>query len=304
MKKDDFFSHKSPLRRTLLWLISLSVLLHLIVFIYFSLQEEEESKPIPKHIEVQFQPTTKKTLPPAAAAPQKTKKTLVKKAQRPRPVKKAAPAKASSSAKSAPAPPKLKLTGRLDDSAPRSISLQEEVEIPDRPSPSPTQQTEEEVEGPAIRQQPSRVRQTAPEGSKPIGVQADEGRITPQIPSTPAQLKERAPSLSSPASPSGPSAPAPRQNSSGIKIEGEAKGRAVIYRPRPPILDLDRDVTISLRFRVLHDGSVDQILPMIKGDSRLEQAAIDLLSRYRFEPIEPGAAPQEGVIRVTLGRNP
>lgn len=84
-------------------------------------------------------------------------------------------------------------------------------------------------------------------------------------------------------------------------IEGEAQGREVIYRPPAPSLDLERDVTISLSFVVLSNGSVEEIAPLKKGAPSLEALAIELLGQYRFKPL-PGAKPQRGIIHFTLTR--
>lgn len=85
------------------------------------------------------------------------------------------------------------------------------------------------------------------------------------------------------------------------RIEGQVKGRPLIYRPPAPNLDIERDVSIKLRFTVLPDGSVESIVPVVKGDPRFEALAIDLLGRYRFEPIS-GNQPQTGVIHFRLER--
>ncbi len=84
-------------------------------------------------------------------------------------------------------------------------------------------------------------------------------------------------------------------------IEGEAQGREVIFRPSAPNLDLERDVTVSLSFVVLSNGSVEEIAPLKKGAPALEALAIELLGQYRFKPM-PGAKPQRGIIHFTLTR--
>lgn len=71
-----------------------------------------------------------------------------------------------------------------------------------------------------------------------------------------------------------------------IQIEGPASARQVVYRPsRLPSVTLDRDVTIRLKFWVLPDGTVGDVVPLQRGDVRLEQAAIQYVKSWRFTPI-------------------
>jgi len=85
-------------------------------------------------------------------------------------------------------------------------------------------------------------------------------------------------------------------------IEGEVRGRPVIFHPKAPVLDIERNVTVTLRFIVLANGSVEQIIAIKKSDPRLEALAIELLGQYRFLPVE-GAEPQSGVIHFILHRS-
>jgi TonB family protein len=48
-----------------------------------------------------------------------------------------------------------------------------------------------------------------------------------------------------------------------------------------------KNIDVKLRFSILPDGSVGNILVLKKADSRLEQVAIDALRMWRFEPL-PG----------------
>lgn len=87
-----------------------------------------------------------------------------------------------------------------------------------------------------------------------------------------------------------------------IFIEGEASKRKILFRPQPPELDIERDVTISLRFTVLPDGSVDKILPYTKAEIQLESLAIDLLQQYKFKPLFGSDLQQSGIIHFTIYR--
>ncbi len=83
-----------------------------------------------------------------------------------------------------------------------------------------------------------------------------------------------------------------------IRIEGPASARTVSYRPaRLPSVTLDRDVTIRLKFWVLPDGSVGDVVPLQRGDVRLEQAAIQYVKSWRFTPVS-GSETVWGIIPV------
>lgn len=43
---------------------------------------------------------------------------------------------------------------------------------------------------------------------------------------------------------------------------------------------------IELRFKVLSDGSVSQVIPLQKADPALEQAAINAIKQWRFNPLQ------------------
>jgi hypothetical protein len=92
-------------------------------------------------------------------------------------------------------------------------------------------------------------------------------------------------------------------NSNSGELEGEVRQRKVIFKPQPPDLDIDSDVTITLSFTVLPNGQVDKITPVRKGDPRLERLAIGLLRQYRFEPLFESDAVQSGIIHFTIQRN-
>jgi len=87
------------------------------------------------------------------------------------------------------------------------------------------------------------------------------------------------------------------------EFEGEIRQRKVIYKPEPPQLDIDSDVTISLKFTVLPNGQVDQIFSLRKADPTLERIAIGLLQQYRFEPLFESDSVQNGIIHFTIERN-
>ncbi|MCB0748876.1 MAG: energy transducer TonB, partial [Ignavibacteriae bacterium] len=73
----------------------------------------------------------------------------------------------------------------------------------------------------------------------------------------------------------------------GFEIDFGGKGKRKIYSySLPPYPDgVSKEIDVKLRFSILPDGSVGKILPLIKADTRLEQAAINSLRQWRFEPI-------------------
>jgi hypothetical protein len=90
---------------------------------------------------------------------------------------------------------------------------------------------------------------------------------------------------------------------SNLKIEGEVSRRKLIYQPEAPNLDIDKDLTISLKFSVLPSGVVDQIIPFKKADPDLEKLATELLLQYRFEPLFGEKDIQYGIIHFTIKRS-
>jgi len=92
----------------------------------------------------------------------------------------------------------------------------------------------------------------------------------------------------------------PEEDSTSLAIEGPASMRQVISKPlRLPEIDLDVEVTIRLKFWVLPDGSVGEVVPLQRGDIRLERAAIQYLKSWRFTPLSSGNQTVWGIIPIT-----
>lgn len=72
-------------------------------------------------------------------------------------------------------------------------------------------------------------------------------------------------------------------------IEGPVRERKLLWRPPPPEIKVYRDADIRLRFEVRPDGSVTRVIPVIKADARLEQAATAYLLAWRFTSVDPEA---------------
>jgi TonB family protein len=65
---------------------------------------------------------------------------------------------------------------------------------------------------------------------------------------------------------------------------------------------LQKELGIKLKFMVLPDGSLDQILPVKKGDPMLEELTLKAFKRWKFEPLSAKAEqkPQAGMITFTF----
>ncbi len=75
----------------------------------------------------------------------------------------------------------------------------------------------------------------------------------------------------------------------GYDIDWGGKGQRKIYSYNVPSYPegVNKQVDIRLRFSIMPDGTVGTILPLIKADTRLENAAINSLRQWRFEPLDP-----------------
>lgn len=73
----------------------------------------------------------------------------------------------------------------------------------------------------------------------------------------------------------------------GIDLDFGGKGyRRILSHHIPPYPEgVAKDIDIRLRFKILPDGTVGEIVPLRKADTRLEAAAISSLRRWRFEAI-------------------
>lgn len=74
---------------------------------------------------------------------------------------------------------------------------------------------------------------------------------------------------------------------SGFDIEWGGNGKRKIYSYTLPAYPegVNKEIDISLRFSILPDGTVGTIFPLTKADTKLENAAINSLRQWRFEPL-------------------
>ncbi len=85
-----------------------------------------------------------------------------------------------------------------------------------------------------------------------------------------------------------------------FQIKGPAGERRVVYRPKPPAVELEAETEIVLKFWVLPGGEVGRVIPIKKGEPELETKAIAYLKEWRFNPLsahEPQVE-QEGTIPI------
>jgi len=77
------------------------------------------------------------------------------------------------------------------------------------------------------------------------------------------------------------------------QIEGPVKGRAIVYQPPPPQVDIVNEVEFRLKFWVLPDGTIGEVIPFKRGDAKLERIAISYLKKWQFKPLPPEAPQQK-----------
>ncbi len=79
------------------------------------------------------------------------------------------------------------------------------------------------------------------------------------------------------------------EGSFGFDIDFGGQGTRKIYSFLLPDYPdgVKKEADIKLEFKILPDGTVGTIIPKIKADTRLENAAINSLRQWRFEPLSP-----------------
>ncbi len=73
-------------------------------------------------------------------------------------------------------------------------------------------------------------------------------------------------------------------------IEGKAAERSILTKVIPEYPEgVEKEATIRIRFTVLPDGRVGQMIPIQKDYPRLEEITIRALKQWRFNPLPSGA---------------
>ena len=81
----------------------------------------------------------------------------------------------------------------------------------------------------------------------------------------------------------------------GYGIDWGGQGQRKIYSYIVPSYPegVEKEIDIRLKFTIMPDGTVGNIIPLIKADTRLESSAINSLRQWRFEPLAPGQKQME-----------
>jgi TonB family protein len=70
-----------------------------------------------------------------------------------------------------------------------------------------------------------------------------------------------------------------------LGIKGPLVSRKILERPPLPQVKVKVEAEVELTIWVLPNGTVDRVVPSIKGDTDLERVAIDYLKQWRFVPL-------------------
>lgn len=77
----------------------------------------------------------------------------------------------------------------------------------------------------------------------------------------------------------------PLEENLRLGIKGALVSRRILERPHPPQVKVKVEAEIELTLWVLPNGTVDRVVPSVKGDSELERIAIQYLKQWRFAPL-------------------
>lgn len=85
-----------------------------------------------------------------------------------------------------------------------------------------------------------------------------------------------------------------------LGIKGPLATRKILERPNPPSVKVKMEAEIELTLYVLPNGTVDRVIPSVKGDAELERIAIQYLKQWRFValPKDRPQIEQSGIIPV------
>lgn len=83
----------------------------------------------------------------------------------------------------------------------------------------------------------------------------------------------------------------PLEENLRLGMKGPLLTRRILERPSPPQVKMKVEAEIELTLWVLPNGTVDRVVPSIKGDTELERIAIQYLKQWRFASL-PKEQPQ------------
>ncbi len=92
----------------------------------------------------------------------------------------------------------------------------------------------------------------------------------------------------------------PLEENLRLGIKGSLVSRKIVERPSPPQAKVKVEAEIELMFWVLPNGTVDRVVPSVKGDTELERIAIQYLKQWRFAtlPKDQPQVEQSGTIPI------
>jgi len=156
------------------------------------------------------------------------------------------------------------------------------VILPDSTSTRLSRQVFDSVPLPALRaEQPPA--QRLPEGPSRSSFGSSLGSFAVKGPS------KLPPPVSAPMTEQTLPQPAPQQPRGGRpapsthSIRGPAAQRTVLYQPPPPPVKIEVETEIQLKFWIQPDGRVGRVIPLIKGDAKLEEQMIAYLKGWIFD---------------------
>ena len=83
----------------------------------------------------------------------------------------------------------------------------------------------------------------------------------------------------------------PLEENLRLGMKGPLVSRKILEKPQPPQVKVKVEAEIELALWVLPNGTVDRVVPSVKGDAELERIAIQYLKQWRFVPL-PKDEPQ------------
>jgi TonB family protein len=88
----------------------------------------------------------------------------------------------------------------------------------------------------------------------------------------------------------------------GFQLDFGGGGKRKIYSYSLPEYPegVSKEIDLKMRFTIMADGTVTNIFPVIKADGRLEQAAVNSLKQWRFEPLPSKAKQMAQTVVITF----
>jgi TonB family protein len=74
----------------------------------------------------------------------------------------------------------------------------------------------------------------------------------------------------------------PLEENLRLGIKGPLAARKILERPKPPQVKVKVEAEIEMTIWVLPNGTVERVVPSVRGDAELERIAIQYLKQWRF----------------------